>query len=120
MNTGGCVFCKIANKEIPVEFLYEDEYIVAFRDIKPLTPAHLLVIPKKHIESVADLDDSDALLIGRLILAAKKLAKKVGTAEGGYKLLFRVRRDGGQEVPHIHLHLLGGGPLEEIIRLRMN
>ena len=110
-----CIFCKIINKEIPAELLYEDDLVVAFYDIKPIAPIHVLIIPKKHIESIADLQESDNFLAGHMILIAKSLAEKLKTAEGGYKLLFRVREDGGQEVPHIHLHLLGGGPLKEII-----
>jgi len=112
---GECIFCKIANKEIPAQLLYEDDLVVAFNDINPIAPVHALVIPKKHIESIADLQEGDESLVGRMIMVAKNLAEKLGTAEGGYKLLFRVREDGGQEVPHIHLHLLGGGPLKEII-----
>ena len=112
-----CIFCKIANKEIPVELLYEDDLVVAFRDIKPIVPVHILIIPKEHIESIADLEDKHEILMGRMILAAKKLAEKAGIAEKGYKLLFRVGRDGGQEVPHIHLHLLGGGRLSENIKV---
>jgi len=110
-----CIFCKIAKKEIPTEILYEDDLVVAFRDVKPIAPLHVLIIPKEHIESIADLKDNQETLAGRMVMVAKKLAEKMGTSEGGYKLLFRVKKDGGQEVPHIHLHLLGGGPLKEII-----
>jgi len=113
-----CIFCKIANKEIPTDILYEDDLVMAFNDIRPIAPLHVLVIPKKHIESVVELKEGDEILAGRIIMVAKSLAEKLGTAEGGYKLLFRVRKDGGQEVGHIHLHLLGGGPLKEIIRPR--
>jgi len=112
-----CIFCKIANKEIPVELLYEDDLVVAFKDIKPIVPVHVLIIPKEHIESIADLTGKHELLAGRMIMVAKKLAEKLGIAKSGYKLLFRVRRNGGQEVPHIHLHLLGGGRMSENIRV---
>ncbi|KKT25527.1 MAG: Histidine triad (HIT) protein [Parcubacteria group bacterium GW2011_GWA2_43_9b] len=112
-----CLFCKIINKEIPVEFLYEDDLVVAFKDIKPIVPAHVLIIPKEHLESVADMEDRHEVLAGRLIIAAKKLAEKLGIAKDGYKLLFRVRANGGQEVSHVHLHLLGGGKMSENIRL---
>ncbi len=112
-----CIFCKIAKKEIPAELLYEDELVVAFKDIKPIVPVHILVIPKEHIESIADLKEQQEVLSGRLVMVAKKLAEKLDIAEGGYKLLLRVRRDGGQEVPHIHLHLLGGGKMSENIRV---
>ena len=111
-----CIFCKIANKK-NCELLYEDDLVVAFRDAKPLAPVHILIIPKKHLKSIADLQDSDEILAGRLIMVAKKLAEQLGTAENGYKLLFRVGSDGGQEVPHIHLHLIGGARLTENIRV---
>lgn len=114
-----CIFCRIAQKEIPAQILYEDEQVVAFHDIHPLAPVHVLVIPRKHIASVTNLSDDsgDGQLMGRLIVVAKNIAEKLGTAQGGYKLLLRVGKDGGQEVAHIHLHLLGGGPLAEDIRL---
>lgn len=112
-----CIFCKIANKEIPVDLLYEDDLVVAFKDIKPIVPVHILIIPKEHIESVAELEEGHEKLAGRMIMVAKKLAEQFDIARGGYKLLFRVRRNGGQEVPHIHLHLLGGGQMTENIRV---
>jgi histidine triad (HIT) family protein len=112
-----CIFCKIANKEIPAELLYEDELVVAFKDIKPIVPVHVLVIPKEHIESIAKMEDKHEALAGRLIMVAKKLAEQLGVAEAGYKLLLRVGHNGGQEVPHIHLHLLGGGKMSENIRV---
>jgi len=111
-----CVFCKIAKKEIPTEFLYEDDLTVAFRDIHPIAPVHVLVIPKKHIESVANITEVDERLMGRLILAAKKIADDVKISKEGYKLLIRVGEYGGQEVPHIHLHLIGGARLSEDIK----
>ena len=110
-----CVFCKIANKEIPSEFLYEDDLVVAFRDIHPIAPVHVLVIPKKHIKSIADMEKDDEKIMGRLIFAAKKIAEDLKISEGGYKLLFRVGRHGGQEVGHVHLHLIGGARLSEDI-----
>lgn len=111
-----CIFCKIVRKEIPSEFLYEDELVAAFRDAKSIAPVHILIVPKAHIESIADLQDKDEVLAGRLIMTAKKIAEQSGIARSGYKLLFRVGEDGGQEVPHIHLHLLGGARLSENIR----
>lgn len=113
----GCVFCKIVNKEILSEFLYEDDLVVAFRDIHPMAPVHVLVIPKKHIESVADMTDADEKLAGRLILVAKKIAANLNISAKGYKLLIRVGEHGGQEVGHIHLHLIGGARLREDIGL---
>lgn len=111
-----CIFCKIVNKEIPTEFIYEDEEIVAFSDIHPIAPVHILIIPKRHIKDMNKLEKSDAELAGRLILAAQEIARKLDIAENGYKLLFRVGQNGGQEVPHIHLHLIGGAELYEEIR----
>ncbi len=111
-----CIFCKIANKEIPTEFLYEDDLIVAFKDIRPIAPVHVLIIPKKHIETIADLKNEDEILAGRLIMAAKKIAEDFNIAQSGYKLLFRVGEQGGQEVTHVHMHLLGGARLSENIR----
>ena len=111
-----CVFCKIAAKEIPVEFLYEDDLVVAFRDHNPIAPVHVLVIPKKHIASITDISEADEQLMGRMIVAAKKVADKLQISEKGYKLLFRVGEHGGQEVGHIHLHLIGGAPLSENIK----
>ena len=112
-----CIFCKIANKEIPAEILFEDNLVAAFKDAKPIVPVHVLIIPKEHIESIADMGDKHEALAGRLIMAARKIAEKLGIATDGYKLLFRVRHNGGQEVPHIHLHLLGGGKMSENIRV---
>lgn len=110
-----CVFCKIINREIPTEFLYEDNLIVAFRDIHPIAPVHILIIPKRHIGSINDISDSDEQLMGRLITIAKKIADDLKISKEGYKLLIRVGRHGGQEVEHIHLHLIGGAKLREII-----
>jgi len=111
----GCLFCKIANKETSTELVYEEEEIVAFNDINPLAPVHVLIIPKKHIASINDIEEEDIKLIGKMILTAKKIADNLDIAEDGYKLLFRVGRHGGQEIGHIHLHLLGGAPLREDI-----
>ncbi len=103
-----CLFCKIAAGEIPSEFVYEDDELVAFLDINHQAPHHILIIPRRHIETVLDLTDDDAGLIGRMILAAGKIARELGLSERGYRLLFNCKQDGGQEVYHIHLHLLGG------------
>ncbi len=109
-----CIFCKIAKKEVPTDFLYEDDLVAAFKDIRPIAPVHVLIIPKEHIEAVTELENET--LAGRMIIAARKVAQQLGIAQGGYKLLFRVGEDGGQEVPHLHLHLLGGAKLSENIR----
>lgn len=109
------IFSKIIRKEIPADIVYEDEEILAFKDIHPLAPVHILIIPKREIESVNDLLDTDALLVGRMILTARDIARDLNISEKGYKLLFRTGRDGGQEVAHIHLHLIGGAQLSEDI-----
>ncbi|MDD3607389.1 MAG: histidine triad nucleotide-binding protein [Candidatus Moranbacteria bacterium] len=113
-----CIFCKIVNKEIPAKILYEDEWVIAFPDIHPITPVHILIVPKKHIGSINDLTDNEEneKIAGRLIMAAREIAFNQNIAENGYKLLIRTGKDGGQEIPHIHLHLLGGGRMKECIR----
>jgi len=111
-----CIFCKIANKKTGTEIVYKGKGIVAFRDINPIAPVHILIVPKRHIESVNDLTERDASLVGRMVIAAKDIAKELNIAEDGYKLLFRTGKHGGQEVNHIHLHLIGGAALHEEIR----
>jgi histidine triad (HIT) family protein len=106
-----CLFCKIINKEIPATIHFEDEDIIAFEDINPNAPVHLLIIPKKHISTLNDTSDEDTLLIGKMVRTASQLAKKLGIAESGYKTVFNCNKDGGQIIYHIHLHLLGGKKL---------
>lgn len=106
-----CIFCKIANKEIPSKIVYEDEKFIAFKDINPIAPVHILVIPKKHIPSVNQLEFSDKEFAGELILIAKNIAQKQGLENNGYRLVLNVGKDAGQTVEHIHLHLLGGKKL---------
>jgi len=108
-----CIFCKIIAKEIPSDIVYEDESVLAFRDLHPLAPVHILIIPKVHVESMNDLKDE--ALMGHMLGTAVKIAKDLKISDGGYKLLIRTGRDGGQEVPHVHLHLLGGAKLKEEI-----
>jgi len=103
-----CLFCKIARGEIPANIVFEDPEIIAFHDIKPQAPGHLLIIPKKHIATIDDADSNDEQLLGRMVLTAKKLANLEKLAEKGYRLVFNVNAGGGQEIYHIHLHLLGG------------
>ncbi|ACN16900.1 Hit [Desulforapulum autotrophicum HRM2] len=103
-----CLFCKIANKKIPSEFLYEDDTIVAFRDINPAAPVHLLIVPKQHIRSINDLTVDDQAIVSRLIMVAKQMARQQGIDKSGYKLLFNVEKGGGQVIFHLHLHLIGG------------
>ena len=108
-----CLFCNIIKKEIPAKVQYEDDLVLAFDDINPLAPIHILIIPKIHVQSINDLENKDAELIGKMILAAKAIAEEKGIAKDGYKLLFRTGRHGQQEVEHIHLHLIGGAQLKE-------
>lgn len=103
-----CLFCKIAQGEIPATVVFEDNDVMAFRDIRPQAPTHLLVIPKRHIATINDTADSDAELLGNMVLRAKKLAESEGFSDIGYRLVFNINSGGGQEVYHIHLHLLGG------------
>ena len=103
-----CVFCKIINREIPTEFLYEDDDCVVFKDINPHAPVHLLLVPKKHIRSINDLQKEDGSIVSGLLTIAKDMAKAQGVNESGYKLLFNVEKGGGQVIFHLHLHLIGG------------
>jgi len=100
-----CIFCKIAAKKLPSKIQYEDEDMVAFDDIAPKALVHILIVPKKHIESIKKLKNEDTELMGKLILVARKIAQEKDLK--GYKLLFNVGREGGQLVDHLHLHLLG-------------
>lgn len=103
-----CLFCKIAQGEIPAKVVFEDKDIMAFHDIRPQAPTHLLVIPKRHIATINEVQNNDANLLGSMLLCAKQLAAEEGLSEPGYRLVFNVNSGGGQEVYHIHLHLLGG------------
>jgi histidine triad (HIT) family protein len=103
-----CIFCRIAEGAIPATIVHSDAEIVAFRDIDPKAPTHVLVIPRRHIDSVNELDADDAALVGRLVLAAKAIARADGIAEPGYRLVLNTGPDGGQSVGHLHLHVLGG------------
>ena len=108
-----CVFCKIVAGEVPTDLLYQDEEVLAFRDINPQAPTHLLIISKKHIPSLAHLSDADMPLIGRMVKAANQLAREGGVAEGGYRLVINCGKEGGQVVPHLHIHLLSGRKLAD-------
>ena len=103
-----CIFCKIVAGDIPADIVYQDEYVLAFRDLNPEAPTHVLVISRKHISTLNDLTDADAELIGRMHLAAKAVAEQDGIAESGYRTLFNCNAGAGQTVFHIHLHILGG------------
>lgn len=105
---GDCIFCKIASGSVKASVVYEDDQTIAFDDIKPLAPVHVVIIPKRHIGMLSDLEGSDANLIGRLVIAAKKIAEIKGVAGSGYRVVANCGKDAGQEVFHIHMHLLGG------------
>lgn len=102
-----CIFCKIINKEIPSEIIYEDNKVIAFKDVSPQAPVHILVVPKKHIESLNHLDGEDFNLIGDIFKTIKALAENLGVKEDGYRVVANCGEFGGQTVPHIHFHLLG-------------
>ena len=108
MDAHDCIFCKIINKEIPTEFLLDNKELVVFKDIHPLAPVHLLIVPKKHIRSINDVTDEDHSILSNLIIAAKTMANQMKVNESGYRLFFNVEKGGGQEVFHLHLHLIGG------------
>lgn len=103
-----CIFCKIAAREMPVDLLYEDDAVVAFKDIKPQAPVHVLVIPREHVSTVNEINQSNAGLAGRLVSAAGKIAKDLGVDKSGYRIVLNCNKDAGQEVFHVHAHLLGG------------
>ncbi len=106
-----CLFCKMASGEIQPDVVYEDEEVLAFRDINPQAPTHVLVIPKAHIATLNDLEPEHAPLMGKLFLVAQQVAQQEGIAERGYRTVVNCNADAGQAVFHIHLHLLGGRPL---------
>lgn len=103
-----CVFCKIINKDIPSDIIYEDEDVIAFNDLDPQAPIHFLVIPKKHIQSIAELNGSDYDLVGKIFKVIKKLAEDKELSEEGYRVVSNVGEKAGQSVPHLHFHVLGG------------
>ena len=106
--TDSCIFCKIISKEAKATILYHDEQVMAFRDLHPVAPTHILLVPNKHIESVDTLDVEDEQLIGHLFTVARKLAEEAGISKGGYRLITNTGVNGGQTVFHFHLHLIGG------------
>lgn len=109
-----CLFCKMVSKEIPTTIVYEDEDVLAFNDIAPKAPVHVLIIPKKHIESLAAATAEDERILGKLQMVAHKLAKDLGIAETGYRVLTNSGKDSGQVVFHLHYHLVGGKTLGDI------
>ena len=106
-----CIFCQIASKEMPSELLHEDDDIIAFRDINPHAPVHILVLPKKHITSLNEMNDEDLPLLGKMAHVARELATNEGIAERGFRIVVNCGQEGGQTVGHIHMHTLGGRQL---------
>jgi histidine triad (HIT) family protein len=104
----GCLFCNVLEKKIPAEVVYEDENAIAFRDIRPMAPTHVLVIPRKHVAAMHDLTEADVPLIGQLMLSASRVARQLGLEEGGYRLVINDGDAAGQTVHHVHVHVLGG------------
>jgi histidine triad (HIT) family protein len=109
----GCVFCQIIAGKIPADIVHQNNEFLAFRDIQPQAPTHLVIVPTSHIGSITQLTNEQQGLIGRLILLAKELAEKEGVSASGYRLVMNCGADGGQLVPHLHLHLLGGRRLDD-------
>ena len=112
------LFERIFAGELPADVLHREEDIIAIRDIHPRAPVHVLIIPRKPIPTNDDIADEDAPLIGRMFVVARDVARREGIAQSGYRLIFQCRADGGQEIPHLHLHLLGGEPLGPILSRR--
>ena len=106
-----CPFCKIAKRELPGKIVYEDDHSVAFEDINPKAPVHILIIPRRHLATLLDATQSDDRLLGHLLLVANGIARQKGIAERGFRLVLNCNSEGGQAVFHLHLHLLGGQPL---------
>ena len=110
-----CLFCKIIKGEIPSQKVYEDDEILAFKDIHPAAPVHILVIPKKHIDSIAKMEKEDELLIGKIYTVINKIAEEQGVKEDGFRVIVNCGKNGGQEVMHLHFHLLAGTKLGQKI-----
>ena len=108
-----CIFCQIVSGKVPSEILYQDEEVIAFRDINPQSPIHLLIIPKRHIPSLTHLSEAQAPLMGHMVNIANQLAKSEGIFDSGYRLVVNCGKEGGQLVPHLHMHLLGGRKLSD-------
>jgi histidine triad (HIT) family protein len=109
------IFSKIIAGEIPADVVYKDDHIIAFKDINPQAPVHILIVPNKEIPTVDDVEESDVEVVGRLFLVARQIAREQGIAENGYRLIINCREHGGQEVYHLHMHLLGGKRLGRML-----
>ena len=108
MNDDSCIFCKIIKKEIPSKIVFEDNKVLAFEDIKPQAPVHIVIVPKAHVEKLSDIKEENITIAGRLILTANTIAKEKNINQSGYRTVFNCGRDAGQAVSHLHMHLLGG------------
>lgn len=111
MTTDSCVFCRIAAGEIPADFVHQDDLVIAFRDLTPKAPTHILLVPREHIVAAADLTDAHGPLLGRLFAVAAQVAREAGVAETGFRLVTNSGKGAGQSVPHLHFHLMGGRPM---------
>jgi histidine triad (HIT) family protein len=109
------IFSRIIAREIPATIVYEDDLVIAFHDIQPQAPTHILIVPKREIPTVNDVTAADEIAMGRMFSAAAKIAQDMGIAQSGYRLIVNVNQDGGQEVFHLHLHLVGGRPLGRML-----
>ncbi|MBP2653866.1 MAG: Purine nucleoside phosphoramidase [Firmicutes bacterium] len=103
-----CIFCKIVNRDIPAKIIYEDEYVIAFPDVSPAAPVHILVIPKRHIPNLTEVSPEDAALMGHIMTTIPKIAAEAGLADNGFRTVINTKDDGGQTVHHLHCHVLGG------------
>lgn len=103
-----CIFCRIASGDLPAKLLFEDDELLAFHDVNPQAPHHILVIPRRHVKDLNDIDDTDEAFVGRLILAARRAAGLAGMKDNGYRLVINTGDDGGQTVSHLHVHAIGG------------
>ena len=106
-----CIFCRIASGDIPAKVIHRDDHVVAFHDLAPQAPAHVLIIPVRHVGGIAEIDEADAPLAGHLLTVATKVARDLGLEDSGYRVVVNQGRDGGQSVGHLHLHVLGGRAL---------
>lgn len=108
MANDNCLFCNIAARKIPAKTVFEDDDVIAFEDIKPQAPVHIIIIPRRHIETLEAATEADAAIVGKLVMSARKIARSKGIAASGYRVVINCNKDSGQEIFHIHVHLLGG------------
>src|SRR5512138_3123458 len=112
MSNDACIFCRIVANQATANILYRDQQVTAFRDSRPVAPSHLLIVPNRHIESLNELQEEDGDLLGYMLLVARRLAIKEGVDQSGYRLVVNTRMHAGQSIPHLHLHLIGGRPMQ--------